>query len=47
MSTTTLAVLRQRLSETIGDYITGTATGGGVDTVVDTSLAKPSSGGGC
>ena len=40
MSTTTLAVLRQRLSETIGDYITGTATGGSTTTVVDTSLAK-------
>ena len=39
MPTTTRAVLRQRLSEAIGDYWTGTIDSGDADSIVDTELA--------
>ena len=40
MSTTALSVLRQRLSETIGDYISGTVDSGDTTSLVDAQLAK-------
>lgn len=44
MATTTRAVLRQRLSEALGDYFAGSATANGSTTVIeDTALVQLSS----